>query len=215
MRVIGIPNKLGWVLLLASWLAIPALCFPTVTPAQRQRAIEAFTEAQRLRTTLESQPESKRTKTDYQKVIDTYYEVYRLNPAYSKSPVALTARAELYEEMGRVFSSDTYYLESIKIYRFIIKEYPQNRLAREALLAVGEIYRTDLEDPAEARQAFQDFIGIYPKSDKLADAQEKLKQIDQKTAEQAKARATPPPPRKSLRPSGQPARRKSRRCAAG
>jgi len=196
LKVIGSRKGLAGVLLVASFLAWPAFSICAVSPARRQGAIAALDHAQRLRTTLESQPESQRSKADYRKVIDAYREVYRLNPAYSKTPVALAAIAELYEEMGRVFASDSYYLESIKTYRFLIKEYPQNRLSRDALFTVGEIYRTDLVDREEARQTFQDFVQTYPKSDKLADAQEKLKQIDLEAAERAKAHAAPPPPEK-------------------
>ena len=191
----AIGSRYGWVwaVLLAGWLAVPSAAFPTVSPVQRQRAIEALNKAQRLRTTLESQPENKRTKNDFKKVIDAYHQVYRLNPAYSKTPVAFGAIAELYEKMGRVFSSDAYYLESIKTYRFMMKEYPQNHLSRDALFTVAEIYRTDLADPTEARQAFADFIRMYPKSDRAEEAQEKLKQIDQQALERSRPRVASHP----------------------
>ena len=149
-------------------------------------------------------PKANATKEEYKKVIDAYYEVYRLNPAYSKAPAALTAVAELYQEMGREFSSDSYFLESIKSYRFLMKQYPQNRISREALFTIGEVYRQDLEDPDEARKAFQDFIAMYPKSDKVGEAKERLKQLDRQAAERAKARSAPPPVEKvsEERPSG-------------
>jgi len=56
-----------------------------------------------MHATLEAHPESKRSKGEYKKVIDAYFEVYRLNPGYIKTPVALTAIAELYREMGALF----------------------------------------------------------------------------------------------------------------
>ncbi len=206
MRFISSRKRLAGTLFFATLLAFPAVSFATVSAARRQRAIAAFNNAQRLRTTLESQPESPRHKADYKKVIDAYQEVCRLNPAYSKTPVSLAAIAELYEEMGRVFSSDSYYLESIKTYRLLMKEYPQNRLARDALFTIGEIYRTDLEDPEEARKAYEDFIVMFPKSDKVGDAREKLKHLGRQATERAKARATPPPTEKPLaaRPAGPP-----------
>jgi len=206
LRFISLRKRLAWTLLFATLLAFPAVSIATVSAARRQRAIAAFNNAQRLRTTLESQPESQRRKADYKQVIDAYQEVCRLNPAYSKTPVSLAAIAELYEEMGRVFSSDSYYLESIKTYRSLMKEYPQNRLARDALFTVGEIYRTDLEDPEEARKAYADFIEMYPKSDKVGDAREKLKHLGRQATERAKVRATPPPTEKPLaaRPAGPP-----------
>lgn len=193
MRVIDSRYKLIGALLLASWLVSPPASFPRVSLTQRQlAAMEAFDKAQRLRTTLESQPENLRTRNSYKKVINAYFDVYRLHPAYSKTPLAFTAIAELYEKMGRVFASDSYYLESIKTYRFMMKEYPQNRLSRDALFTVGEIYRSDLGDRADARRTFQDFIQLYPKSDKLDEARDKLRQIDQQAEERARARLAPP-----------------------
>ena len=95
--------------------------------------------------------------------------------------------------MGRDFSSDSYFLESIKFYRFLMKQYPQNRISREVLLTIGEVYRQDLEDPEEARKAFEDFMAMYPKSDKVAEAKEKLEQLDRQAEERVKARTAPPP----------------------
>jgi N-acetylmuramoyl-L-alanine amidase len=178
-------------LLLASFLAFPGISFPAVSPAQRARAIATFERAIRMRTTLEAQPENQRSKADYERVIQAFREVSHLNPAYSKTPIALAAAAELYEEMGRVFSADRYYLTAIKTYEFLISNYPQNRVARDALFTVGEIYRTDLENPEEALRVFQQFLEKHPQSEKAPEAREKLKQLDQLLAERASSRAAP------------------------
>ena len=95
--------------------------------------------------------------------------LFRSNPAYSKSPAALAAVGELQKEMGRQFSSDRYYLDAVRTYGFLISQYPQHRLAADALYTVGEIYRVDLENAPEARQAFQKFLEKYPKSSKAAE----------------------------------------------
>ncbi len=98
---------------LLPWLAVLALsaaaCFASVTPERRQQAIDAYARAEKLRAMLEAQPQGKRRKEDYKKVIDTYNEVIRINPAYSKTPLALKDIAELYRQMGRELSSDTYF----------------------------------------------------------------------------------------------------------
>jgi N-acetylmuramoyl-L-alanine amidase len=186
-------------LLLVALALCAAAAFASITPARRQQAIEAFNKAEKMRAALEAQPEDKRRKEDYKQVIDAYYEVARLNPAYAKTPVALAAIAELYRQMGREFSSDSYFLESIKTYRFLAEQYPQNHIARDALFTVGEVYQQDLEDPGEARRAFQDFIAMYPKSDKVVEAKNYLTQLDQLAADRAKAHAVasapaaPPP----------------------
>jgi hypothetical protein len=74
------------------------------------------------------------------------------------TPLALAAVAELYEEMGRGFSEAKYFHESIKAYQFLRTQYPQHRLSRDALCAIGEVYRADLDDPEAARQAFQQLL---------------------------------------------------------
>ncbi len=180
-----------WVLILAALAACAAPASATVSPTHRQRAVAAFGEAQQLRATLEAEPEGKRHKEEYKKVIDAYYQVYRLNPTYSKSPEALAAVAELYREMGQVFASDSYFLEAIKSYRLLMDQYPRNRIVRGALFTIGEIYRQDMEDPEQARKTFQEYIVMYPKTDKADEAREILKQFDQKVAVET---PVPPPP---------------------
>src|SRR5271157_3176245 len=172
LRVMGSQKRFRWALPLAGVTLFAAAASATVTPARRQRAIAAYEKAQQMHATLEAHPESKRSKEEYKKVIDAYTDVYNLNPASSKGPAALTAVAELYQEMGRAFSSDSYFLESIKAYRFLMKAYPQIHTSREALFTIGEVYRQDLEDPDEARNAFQEFIAMYPKADKAGKAQD-------------------------------------------
>ena len=179
-------------LLLASFLAFPTVSFPAVSASRRAKAITAFDRAVRMRTTLEALPENQRTKPDYERVIRSFREVAHLNPAYSKTPSALAAVAELYEEMGRVLSSDRYYLDAISTYKFLISNYPDNRVARDALFTVGEIYRTDLENPEEARDTFQQFLEKHPSSEKAPEARAKLKQLEQLLAARNTARPAPP-----------------------
>ena len=201
-------KRTGLALLLASCLAFPTVSFPAVSASRRTKAIAAFDKAVRMRTTLEAQPENQRSKADYEGVIRSFREVARLNPAYSKTPSALAAVAELYEEMGRVLSSDRYYLDAISTYQFLISNYPDNRVARDALFTVGEIYRTDLENPEQARNTFQQFLEKHPSSEKAPEARAKLKQLEQLLAERTAGRPTPPPPpalaSKLQRPPGPP-----------
>src|SRR5208283_1891012 len=144
LRVMGSQKRFRWALPLAGVTLFAAAASATVTPARRQRAIAAYEKAQQMHATLEAHPESKRSKEEYKKVIDAYMDVYRLNPAYSRTPAALAAVAEVYQEMGREFSSDSYFLESIKSYHFLMNQYPRNHISREALFSIGEVYRQDL-----------------------------------------------------------------------
>jgi N-acetylmuramoyl-L-alanine amidase len=191
--LIELHKRICFVFLLAGFLSFPKGSFTALPASHQAKAIVTFDRAVRMRTTLESLPENKRTKSDYLNVIATFREVARLDPAYAKVPTALACVAELYEEMGRLFSADRYYLESVKTYQFLVSQYPYSQIAREALFTLGEIYRTDLEDPKDARKTFQDFLDKYPKSSKAEEAQAKIKEIDQSNAEPA---ATQPAPQR-------------------
>src|SRR5580698_2258985 len=130
-----------WALLVIAMTCLAAVVsLASVTPARRQRAAADYERAEQMHATLEARSQSNRTKNEYQKVIDAYFEVYRDNPSYGKAPVALTAIAQIYQEMGHTFSSDSYFLEAIKSYRFLSDQYPQSRITREALFTVGDVY---------------------------------------------------------------------------
>ncbi len=168
-----------------------------VSPARHLRAVAAYDEAQQLRDALESHPEGSRSKEEYKKVVAAYYEVYRLDPAYSNTPAALASIAELYREMGREFSSDSYFLESIRSYRFVMEQYPQSHSAHQALFIIGEVYRQDLEDPDEARKSLEEYVRLHPQAEKTDEAKGILKQLDKQldrqSAERTHDRPAPAP----------------------
>jgi N-acetylmuramoyl-L-alanine amidase len=189
LRSIVQHKRSGYALLLGALVLAPAVCLCSVSPERQARAIAAYKHAVSMRATLESRPQSKRTKAEYAAVMRVFHEVYRLNPAYSKTPVALAAIAELKEDMGRVFANDRYYFDAIKAYQFVIEQYPYNSVRFDALLAIGEIYRADLKNPEAARQTFQEYLKKYPHTEGAEEAQKKLKEIEELLA----ARAVSPP----------------------
>ena len=184
--------------LLASLLASLPFASPAAAATRRARAKSSYETAVRMRTTLASRPEGAREKADYEKLIRTFRSVHAADPTYSRAPFALAAVAEVYAEMGRRFQSDDYYRTAIQSYRYLIGEYPQSGLSRDGLFTIAEIYRADLDEPEEARKAFEEFIEKYGHSPKTAEAREKLKQIERALAERTVA---PPVKEEKRRPS--------------
>lgn len=178
-------------LLVALALGLPSLSFPSVSEARKAKAVATYERAVRMRATLESQAEGSRRKADYLKLIRTFKEVYHLNPASAKSPVALLAVGDTYEEMGRQFHEASLYGEAIKAYEFVAREYPYSRPARDALFTIGEVYRTDLEDLAEARKAYLKFLKEFPQSARTAEARAKLREVDEALTVRVAKRAPP------------------------
>ncbi len=158
------------------------LSFSAAPRSRRAQATDAYNRAEATRARLAARPESQRKLSDYRVLILAYHSVYRLDPGYPKAPVALEDIAELYREMGRLFSRRVDFEESIKAYQFVMHEYPSASFLRDALLDIGDIYLTDLHRPEDARQAIREFLDKYPKSAKADDARARLTVIEQTLA---------------------------------
>ena len=191
-----------WALLGLALLAGRALPFSAATDT-RERAQSAYDHAVVLREALESRPDHLRARADYEKVIRTFQAVYRTDPAFPKTPAALAAVGELYHQMGDRFSVQEDYEASIKAYQFLTTQYAHSSMARDALLAMGEIYNADLQRPEDARKVYDKFLEQYPKSAKAATAQQALKQIDEARAKRASAEAPSRQPAEQVARPGQ------------
>ena len=80
--------------------------------------------------------------------------------------------------MGRQFDDEKSSRAAIGQYQFLRREYPGSRHRIDALFTIGEIYKDDLDDPAQAKVTFQEFVKKYPHS-RLADqAQQAIAEIN-------------------------------------
>jgi N-acetylmuramoyl-L-alanine amidase len=121
-----------------------------------------FSTAEKMREALNDRPEAERTRRDYQLVLMAYRRVYYGAPTCSKADAAFLAVADLLAESGRRFDDDHALRSAIGQYEFLRREYPGSRYRFEALFAIGEIYKDDLNNPVRARAAFQEFLRQYP-----------------------------------------------------
>jgi len=156
---------LGTALLL--WL-LPALPVHARVRHGDAWARENYARAGRMREALTGRPPQERSRRDYQRVVDAYRRIYLGAPSSSKADPSVVAVAELQVEMGRCFDDDKILQSAIKQYEFLRREYPGSRYRFDALFTIGEIYKDDLDNPDEARAAFQKFLRRYPHN-RLAD----------------------------------------------
>ena len=143
---------------------------------------QQFARAERMREALNGRPAGERTRHEYQRVLDSYRRVYLGSPSSSKADPSVVATAELMVEMGRRFDDDKILREAIDQYHFLRKEYPGSKYRSDALFTIGEIYKDDLNDPAEARAAFADFLHRYPRNRLADDARAAVQEIDAEAA---------------------------------
>jgi N-acetylmuramoyl-L-alanine amidase len=145
-------------------------------------ARQQYATADRLREALNGRPAADRSRREYQRVIDGYRRVYYGSPAASKADPSVVAVAELLVEMGRQFDDPKVLRSAIGQYQFLRREYPGSRFRFDALFTVGEIYKDDLDDPAKAHAAFQEFVRRYPHHRLAVQAREALAEPVQQAA---------------------------------
>src|SRR3984885_4880389 len=150
-------------------------------------AREHFAAAERMREALNGRPPADRSRRDYQRVLNAYRSVYLGAPASSKADPSVVAVAETLVEMGRLFDDDKILNEAIAQYKFLRREYPGSRYRCDALFTIGEIYKDDLNDPAQARVVFDEFLHRYPHNRLAEDAQQAIVELDRQAAADRKA----------------------------
>src|SRR5215468_1582641 len=131
---------------------------------KKQVARTQFETAERLREALDGKPESRRTRSDYSKVMEAYRKVYYTAPTSNKADAAVLAVAELLDDQGRVLNDPKSYKDAIGQLVFLRREYPGSKYRVESLFTIGEIYRDDLNDNAQAKATFEDYLKHYPNS---------------------------------------------------
>lgn len=153
------------------------------TVAQKKQAAKAqFEVAENLRDNLEAKPESQRTRREYQKVMDAYRKVYYTAPSWAKADAAVLAVAELLDDEGLIFKDSKSFQDAIGQYAFLRREYPGSKYRVDALFAIGEIYRDDLDNSKQAKSTFEDFLKHYPANSHAPQARKAIAEIDNPSA---------------------------------
>jgi len=147
---------------------------PTATV--KHQAAEQFARAEQQRAALNVKPAAKRTLTDYRQVITTYRRIYLTTPRASEVPDAWLAIAQLYGEMGEHYGR-AYYQLAVDSYRILLRDFPSNRMAPDALLACAKIQRDQLADYSGATQSYQEFLKRYARSPRKREAQEGVAEL--------------------------------------
>lgn len=176
-----LPRKGRHTLTIAAVLCIllaPVLSFGRTVKEKKQAAAVQFQVAERLRASLNNKAEQRRTWDDYERVLDAYRKVYHTAPTSNKADAAALAVAELLEEQGRILDDPKSFKDAIGQLEFLRREYPGSKYRVEALFKIAQIYRDDLDDSAQAKTTFQDFLKHYPNNSMAARAHEEIDDID-------------------------------------
>ncbi|MGH9500556.1 MAG: N-acetylmuramoyl-L-alanine amidase [Terriglobales bacterium] len=145
---------------------------------------------------LEARPAQRLTRADYQRVINAYRLVYYEAPSSTRADPSVVAVAQLKEEMGRRFEDHDILRAAIEQYQFLRRQYPGSKARFGALFRIGEIYKEDLHQDAQADAAFHEFLQRYPHNQFAGQARRALAEPVEKASLKTvlKKPAAPPHP---------------------
>ncbi len=169
-RLRAVPLKNSRIQSALRWsAAVFALLLPAVPVHARVHrsatwADAQFAAAEQMQEALEARPLENRTRHDYERVINAYRRVYLEAPSSGRADPSVVAAAQMTEEMGRRFNDPDILRYAIQQYEFLRREYPGSKFRFDALFRIGEIYKDDLHDKAQADTTFEEFLRRYPRN---------------------------------------------------
>ncbi len=119
------------------------------------------------------------SRENWLKGAGNFRRIYLAEPKSELAPSCLFMLGRLYHDMFTEFGKGIDLGEAISYYRDVDALFPGNRLADDALFAVGEILLDEVHDPKRAAKAFISIISDYPESDMRSQVETKLKILSQ------------------------------------
>ena len=167
----GMPRRCG---LLSCLLGVLVLC-TTAHAQDEQRG--RFDSVRREYFSLARKDPAVAERDEWIKIESELDAVLADNPAKDFYPKALFLSARINEQIYRAHRDRAALEKSMAQYRDFSEDFVPDTLADDALLALGELQRTELKDIAAAKISYSKLLDRYPKSDLVAVAKERLAQL--------------------------------------
>ncbi len=119
------------------------------------------------------------SRDNWLKGAGNFRRIYLAEPKSDLAPACLLMLGRLYSDMYRTFGKGIDLGEAISYYRDVDALFPGNRLADDALFAVGLLLLEDVRDPQRAAKSFGRIVTDYPEGDMRNAAETKLKELSQ------------------------------------
>jgi len=159
--------------LLVLWLALPfGVSAEPVQQVSRDRSSFEQAEAS-VAKIVKSDPDVKdllaweRAATRLQRYTADY-------PSSKNLPNAYLRLAQIYERMFKKRKFRSGLSKAVYYYERLAQDYQGDTRVPEALLALGDLRRTELQDEPAARSAYFELVDVYPKSTLVAKAKARL-----------------------------------------
>ncbi len=143
-------------------LLLSSLLLPPATMAGSTSVAREYEASKKIYRQLKA---CKKPRREWLRLADRFRKVYRKSRDTEQGPSSLFMLGRVYHDMFRRFKNPLDLGESVAYYEDIITFYSDNRLADDALFAIGSIYLNDKKDPDSAMRRFAQVISLYPEGD--------------------------------------------------
>jgi N-acetylmuramoyl-L-alanine amidase len=116
-------------------------------------AARAFQQARQKREAISGTEQP--TLAQYTECANLYRAVHIKNPHYGRTGDAIYEEGLLYQEMAERFSKPEYYRTAVKRFSLLVKDYGGNQNCIDALIRMGSIYSSRLDDIGAAEEAYR------------------------------------------------------------
>ncbi len=116
-------------------------------------------------------------RENWLKATRNFRRIYLAEPKSELAPACLFMLGRVYYDMFKKFGEGIDLGEALSYYRDVDTLFPGNRLADDALFAVGRMLYEDVNDPGRAADTFSKIIAEHPDGDMRSAAETELKRL--------------------------------------
>lgn len=127
---------------------------------------------------------------DWQAVAEDLYDFAQSARKSPQAPAALFDASIAFEKVGEAASDSKQFQRSIGVLSELVEHYPQDVLADDALLRIGDLYSRGYAEEEKARGYYRRVIQAYPSGDAVEIARARLKKSGPSSKEALPSGAT-------------------------
>ena len=139
---------------------------------------------------LKKDNKKSRYRNNWLKVKDLFYKAYICNKKGPFAPKSLYYIGRTYQELGKRSYLKKDFLKAIKYFDLLVKRYPGHSWGDDAKLYSAKIKLNRLKNIEDAYIDLLYIVNMYPKGDKVNEAQKLLKNLDDKYLKKIKRNLT-------------------------
>lgn len=117
------------------------------------------------------------SRTNWLNGVRNFRKIYLSGPKSEYAAPSLYMLGRMYTKMYKKFGTDIDLKESISYFHDVSNLFPDNRLADDALYAVGNLYLNKKKNPEKAAKSYGRIISFYRNGDMYVRASDKLKEL--------------------------------------